>query len=271
MEDDRERELKPMPKRRIVHGAGASIAEGEPPSVEKKVTLRCPASCGIVRRSMSHRRTACALAASLVPFLSAPSARAEPSADQTATATTAERSTLRLQGFEVLASAGYGIATSPIRNLELEPYGASFGLDLGYTFAAGFRVGAGVGYGLGGTVEQRHEPALAPDFDFSSDASSLNVAVSLGYDVSLAPFVLRYTVNLGGSFMRWDLGGVPPDTILGSGAWKSPTAGFFLAPGLTLLFPNGPLQCGVGFDYYVQTSGKIPLGFLGEALVGVKL
>jgi hypothetical protein len=40
MEDDRERELKPMPKRRIVHGAGASIAEGEPPGVEKKVTLR---------------------------------------------------------------------------------------------------------------------------------------------------------------------------------------------------------------------------------------
>ena len=59
--------------------------------------------------------------------------------------------------------------------------------------------------------------------------------------------------------------------MLGSGAWKSPTAGFFLAPGLTVLWPHGAFVGGVGFDYFVQMSGKIPLGFLGEVLVGVKL
>lgn len=220
---------------------------------------------------MRWRRSACVLAAAacFAPFLQARAARAEPPADRPVPP--APASPRRLDGFEILASVGYGAATSNIRNLELEPYGASFGLDLGYTFPVGFRVGAVAGYGLGRTVEQRHRPVVGDDFDFSSDASSLNFAVSLGYDVQLEPFVLRYSVNLGGSFMRWDLGGVPSDTILGSGAWQSPTAGFFLAPGMTLLYPHGALQCGVGFDYYVQTSGKIPLGFLGEVLVGVKL
>ena len=221
---------------------------------------------------MCRRGVACVLiAAGLVPLSRARDARAEPALDRSASPSSSERAPRRLDGFELLATAGFGDATSPIRNLELEPYGASFGLDFGYTLPIGFRVGGVVNYGLGRTAPQRHEPAVGDHFDFTADSSSLNLAASLGWDVPLDVFVLRYTLNLGGSFMRWDLGGVPSTTILGSGAWKSPTAGFFLAPGLTLLWPHGAFQSGVGFDYLVQTSGKIPLGFSGEVLIGVKL
>ena len=199
-------------------------------------------------------------------------AHAEPAPDRSPAPTPAPvKERPSLAGFEILGSVGYGTATGNIRNLELEPYGVGFALDFGYVFRKGFRVGGNVGYGLGQSVEQRHDTALGQDFDFTSDASSLNVAVSLGYDVPLYVFTLRYALNLGASFMRWGLDGAPADSVLGSGAWKSPTAGFLLVPGVTLLWPHGAFECGVGFDYFVQTSGKIPPGLLGEVLVGVKL
>ena len=115
---------------------------------------------------MCRRGSAILLTAAwLVPILHVRGAFAEPPKDAPVAPATASAETRRLDGFELLASAGYGDATSPIRNLELEPYGASFGLDLGYTFPIGFRVGGVVGYGLGRSVEQRHDPAVGNEFD----------------------------------------------------------------------------------------------------------
>jgi hypothetical protein len=177
----------------------------------------------------------------------------------------------RLEGFELLASVGYGVATTKILDLELQPNGTSFGLDVGYTFRPGFRVGGVVGYGLGRTIKQHHEAAVGDDFDFAADSSTLNIASSLGWDVPLFFLVLRYTVNLGVTVMWWDFGGVPPKLIFRNIAATSPTVGVFVAPGLTLLWRHDLLQCGLGFDYIVQSNGAIPPSFLGELLVGVKL
>ena len=38
-----------------------------------------------------------------------------------------------LAGFDALVSAGWGASTSTIGDLELAPYGATFGIDVGYT------------------------------------------------------------------------------------------------------------------------------------------
>lgn len=195
-----------------------------------------------------------------------PANDSSPQASATATAASPKRS-----GFEVLATGGFGESTGDVRNVEVQPYGASVGLDLGYAFASGFRLGAGVGYGFGRAVRQRHDPLIGNDFDLTFDASSVNVATSVAYDVPLFFLKLRYTLAFGGMFMSWDMGDVPPRSIFSDISATSPASGFFLAPGLAVLWSHEALQCGVGFDYFVQTNDAIPPGMLGKVLVGVKL
>jgi hypothetical protein len=172
------------------------------------------------------------------------------------------------QGFEVLASAGYGASTADVFGVEMAPYGASFGLDLGYGLRSGFRVGASAVYGLGRKLEQRRASRSGDDIDLEVDASSLSVGVSLGYDVPLYFLALRSSLVLGGTFMRWSLG-APPDSVFAD-ASTSPSAGFFCAPGLALIWPRRVFEWGVGFDYYVQANAAIPPGLSGKLIMGAK-
>ncbi|HEY3496603.1 MAG TPA: hypothetical protein VGK73_18015 [Polyangiaceae bacterium] len=177
-----------------------------------------------------------------------------------------------LRGFDLLASGAYGASTGNVGNLRVEPYSGTFGLELGYTFRSGFRVGAYFAYGLGRSVEQHRDARLwGDDFDFSVDASSVNAGVTLGYDLPLHFLVLRYSLLFGTTRMSWDLHGLPPDSLVADADASSPASGFLLAPGLTLFLPQGKFRCGVGFDYLVQANDAIPPGFLGKLLVGVKL
>ena len=173
-------------------------------------------------------------------------------------------------GFSLLAVAGYGASTSDARGMKLSPYGATFGLDAGFTFGFGLRLGSYFSYSLG-KAEQNHRDQLVRDgFDFTADTSSLNVGLAVGYDVPLYLLVLRYNLSFGVTSMRWDFGGVDASDVRYGDA-KDPNVGFHFAPGLMLLWPQGRFQAGVGFDYLIQTSGTIPSGFLGKLLVGVKL
>jgi hypothetical protein len=213
------------------------------------------------------------IALAVVQGAGVPTARAESARDETSPAPSfaAEATPPKRAGFELLANAGYGASTAPVGNVELAPYGASLGLDVGYVFRFGFRVGVSVGYGFGRTVSQRREPTFGDPYDYDIDTSSLNLATSLGYDVPLSFLVLRYTVGLGATFMRWDVDGALPEDIFGQIPAQSPSAGFLVAPGLTLLWPHDALECGVGFDYFVQANWAIPPGFLGKLVIGVKL
>lgn len=213
------------------------------------------------------------LIALAVHLAGVPSARAESTADGSAAApsSAANATSPKRDGFELLANVGYAASTASVGDVELEPYGASLGLDVGYVFRFGFRVGVSVGYGFGRTVSQRREPTFGDPYDYTIDTSSLNLATSLGYDVPLYFLVLRYTVGLGATFMRWDIDGALPEAVFGKIPAQSPSAGFLVAPGLTLLWPHGALECGVGFDYFVQANWAIPPGFLGKLVIGVKL
>jgi hypothetical protein len=199
-------------------------------------------------------------------------AHAEPQSEVSASsAPSAAPSSRSLAGFELLANVGYAASTASVGNVALKPYEASIGLDVGYVFRFGFRVGVNVGYGFGRAVSQRRDPTFGDPYEFDIDTSSLNLATSLGYDVPLYFLVLRYTVGLGATFMRWDIDGALPETVFGQIPSQSPSAGFLVAPGVTLLWPHGALECGVGFDYYVQANWVIPPGLLGKLVIGVKL
>ena len=171
-------------------------------------------------------------------------------------------------GVELLASVGWGSSTSDVLRLELSPYGGSFGLDVGYVWPSGFRLGAYFGQSLGRSVFQHYDPVVGDELDLTADTSSFNAGLSLAYDVPLYSFVLRYALGLGGTAMTWDFDPRTPDVARYS---ESPRVGFHVAPGAVLFWTRDWFEAGVGFRYLVQADGAIPSGFLGELLVGGKL
>jgi hypothetical protein len=218
-------------------------------------------------------RKICALAVATGLMLLAPTSRAAepvpPSDAAPAPASSTNATRAGLAGFSVLAMGGWGATTSTIRHLELAPYAATFGLDVGYTFRSGLRLGGYFDYSLGHSVKERRDPLIGRDFDFTAVSSSLGGGISLGWDVPIYVIVLRYSVGLGVTSMKWDFGQIPK-TILHYDV-SNPTVSFHVAPGLALLYEHGLFEAGVGFDYFAQTSGTIPNGFLGKVLCGVKL
>jgi len=171
-------------------------------------------------------------------------------------------------GFEVLASVGWGTSTGDVRKLTLSPYGTTTGLDVGYSWQSGFRLGGYFAYSLGRAESQFYYPLVGRGFDLTADTSSINAGVSIGYDVPLHGFVLRYALGMGATVMYWDFGSAEPRLLR---YYDSPSMGFSIVPGATLLWPHDWFQGGVGFRYLVQTSTAIPSGFLGELVLGVRL
>jgi hypothetical protein len=178
-----------------------------------------------------------------------------------------------LAGFELLASVGFGAHTNKVLGLQLEPYAATFGAEVGYVFAMGLRLAAYFDYGLGGSVRQQQQPLVGNAFELTTQASSLNGGASVGYDLWLHFLILRYTLNLGLTSLNWDLGEVPRGTLIrySGEATHGTKLGFYVAPGLALLWPIGRFECGLGFDYFAQFEDHIPSGIQGKLLFAVKI
>jgi len=171
-------------------------------------------------------------------------------------------------GIEILASLGWGASTMEVLNLDLAPYGASFGADVGYIWPSGFRLGGYVGYSLGRTVSQIYDPVVGRTLDLDADTSSLSAGISFAFDVPVYSFILRYSLGFGGTWMNWDFGAQTPRIARYS---ESPVDGFHIVPGAALFWRSDLFEAGLGFRYLVQANGAIPSGFLGELLVGVRL
>ena len=186
------------------------------------------------------------------------------------TAKTTPTDTKSVAGFGILPSIGYGASTASVGDLDLKPYGTSLGLDIGYTFSFGLRLGAYGTYGLGNEVTETVDGGLRGPRDVTIDTSSVNTGVSFGYDVPLDVLVLRYTLNTGVTFMMFHFDGASADAM-DFEETNSPATGFHFAPGATLLVKRGRMECGVGFDYFVQANAAIPNGFLGKLMLGVAL
>jgi hypothetical protein len=174
-----------------------------------------------------------------------------------------------LQGFDLLASAGWGAATASVGDLELAPYGTSFGGEVGYTLSMGLRLSGHFDYSLGHGVVQSIDPRLGRDREFTADASTIHGGLAMGWDVPLSMLLLRYTIRLGVSSMSWDFGGntrrpVEFETL------SNPVVGLHVAPGMAVLWPYRGFEAGIGFDYLAQSNYAIPSGFIGSVLIGVR-
>lgn len=199
-------------------------------------------------------------------------ARAESANAQTNAASAPGKHAARpsLKGFDALATIGWGTHTSTFVDLELAPYGATFGVDLGYSWRSGFRLGGYFFHSLGHTLPQHREPLVGRPVDFTAEASSVNGGLSLGWGVPLYCFALRYKLSLGVTSMRWRFHDVS-SAVAGFGEDTSPTVGFHIAPGVALLWPYGKFEGGAGFEYLAQIKDTIPSGFIGTLFLGVKL
>ena len=176
-----------------------------------------------------------------------------------------------IKGFDILASVAYGAATSHSFGIDLEPYSATFGLESGYTWKRGPRLGVYCHYGLGGTRSQTYTPRFGAPVEIENESSVLVAGLSLGFDLPIHMLVLRYTLGLGVSWMKWDFGEAP---VLPLGEFPRSSGtniGFHVSPGLTLLWPIHIFEVGLGFDYVIQTEDAIPPGILSKLLIGVEL
>jgi hypothetical protein len=176
-----------------------------------------------------------------------------------------------LARFELLANLAYGTATTDFTDVKLNPYGALFGVDAGYTWSFGLRLGLHFDYGLGRSESQRYDRALLRDVSFTSEGQSVSSSLSLGYDLWLYFLILRYSLDLGITWMRWDFGDLPYSSLGGYASMRDTVVGLHLAPRVLLLWPIGRFECGLGMRYLVQVADEIPSGLVGELLLGVAL
>jgi hypothetical protein len=216
-------------------------------------------SCRLMKRVSSALRS-CVLAVSLI----SPRASAQDVAGEAPSARSLAR-------YELLANVAYGAATTEFNDLKLEPYGALFGLDFGYIWPRGLRVGAHVHYGLGRSVSQHYERLVGQAVDFTSQGQSLSGSASVGYDLWLHFLILRYSLDLGITWLRWDFGDLRYSSLGGYSPMQGKQVGFQLAPRVALLWPVGRFECGLGMHYLVQFADEIPSGLLGELLLGIQL
>lgn len=208
-----------------------------------------------------------AAAAEPAPAASAVAAAPAPSSTEVAAPPAAHES---LAGLSLVVMGGFGTSTTNVRQLNLAPYGGTFGVDVGYTFRVGLRVSAYYQYSLGRSEHQEVNPLIGRNYAFDADTSSMRGGISLGWDVPLYALVLRYGLGFGITSMKWDFGDTRPVDVR-FGGYKSPTTGFHFAPSLALIYEHGLFEGGVGFDYFAQANGVIPSGFLGKLVCGVKL
>jgi hypothetical protein len=175
--------------------------------------------------------------------------------------------------FSLLASVAYGTSTQNVLRVHLEPYAAMVGAEPGYTFTGGLYLGAYVHYGMGHEVSGHHggDARLEREYDYVGKSSTLSAGATVGYDLPLYMFVLRYTLHFGFTRMSWDFGDVPALPVGEFSPEKGTKFGFQLAPGLALLWHWQLLECGLGFDYMIQSADYIPAGVLGKLLLGVRL
>jgi hypothetical protein len=178
---------------------------------------------------------------------------------------------LSLRGFDLLATVGWGAATANVFELKLEPYGASFGLDLGYTWPIGFRLGGYFDQSLGHALPQHIEPRIGPESDFIADTSSTSGGLSVGWAVPVYALVLRYTLSVGVTAMRWEFPTLPTTRAVTVGDGNSPAIGVHFAPGVVLLWPYRWFETGIGYEYLAQSKSSIPSGFVAKLLIGVRL
>ncbi|MEI9948716.1 MAG: hypothetical protein WDO74_06960 [Pseudomonadota bacterium] len=148
----------------------------------------------------------------------------------------------KVEGFEVLGTLGYGVDVGGMTwwDREVDPYGVMVGLDLGYTFPFGLRIGVEASKGFGRRIEQ----TLSTGEVVTTDTSSFPLGGSVGYDLLFSSFRLRGAVDSGFIFYSGE------NAI-------APGGGFYIGPKVALIWQYRAFELGLQSKYWAATAGGV--------------
>jgi hypothetical protein len=159
----------------------------------------------------------------------------------------------KVEGFEAVGTLGYGVA---VGDVESEPYGVMVGLDLGYTFRFGLRIGTDASYGFGRRTEQTRWTGEV----VTTHASSINWGGSVGYDLLLSSFRLRGAVDSGFAFWY--------DTVDATGDdLKAGVPIFYIGPKVALIWQYRAFELGLQSKFWAsfEGTGAFQVGLMSGA------
>lgn len=165
----------------------------------------------------------------------------------------------RVNGFDVVGNVGYGTATDnyTAAGLKGDPFGFMLGVDTGYTFRSGLRLGLFYTHGFGRNAEGKRTDSGGIEYPVYTHHRSDMMGATVGYDWLLDPIRLRASLDAGLSlFIRTtDSGDLPTGLTL------------LAAPGFAALWQLGRLELGAGLKCYFQSGGP---GFSGSLMAGTR-
>jgi len=153
----------------------------------------------------------------------------------------------KVKGVDVLGTFGYGTTNDD------PPFGFMLGVDAGYTFRFGLRLGLDYTHGFGREVEETRSGIGGVQSQLRRYQSDL-IGASVGYDWLINPIRLRASIDQGLIFVNADK----------LDDFRALT--YFVAPGIAALWQFGPFEAGAGLkSYWLAGAG---LGFSGSLMAG---
>ena len=154
----------------------------------------------------------------------------------------------KVEGFELLGTLGYGVAVGlwAAGERKVDPYGVTPGLDFGYTWPFGFRIGTDVSYGFGRKIENTDWKGEV----YTTHASSLTWGASFGYELLSSSFTLRGAID-GGLAVYFDQGDVAPS--------------FYVGPKVAFIWQYRALEFGFQTKYLWAVPSILQAGLMGGA------
>ncbi len=176
---------------------------------------------------------------------------------QVTSVTVASAAKPKVEGADVVGNVGYGVGSDNYSE-DADPLGFMLGVDAGYTFRLGLRLGVNYTHGFGRKVDGTRTVA-GIEYPVHTHHRSDMLGGSVGYDLLLDPIRLRGSLDVGLIFFNG------PDDV-------ADLAGvtYLLAPGLAALWQLDPLELGAGVKYYGFLGEGGGLGFAGSLIAGAR-
>jgi hypothetical protein len=155
----------------------------------------------------------------------------------------------KVKGVEVLGTVGYGTTN------DAPPFGFMLGVDAGYTFRFGLRLGLDYTHCFGREVEQTRTGIGGAEYQVHNQYQSDLIGASIGYDWLIAPIRLRVSLDQGLLFVNNEKVSVTGYT-------------YFLDPGFAAFWQFGSLEAGAGLKYYWLFGARS--GVSGSLMAGAR-
>ena len=156
----------------------------------------------------------------------------------------------KVEGFELVGSLGYTIASRDwtLNDQKIDPFGVLVGLDFGYTFPFGLRLGTDAVYGIGRTIESTNWKGEVS----TTHSSSFTWGASVGYDLMLpSSFRLRGAADAGllvYFYYKGDAG-----------------VGAYVGPKVALIWQYRAFELGLQGRWLMLYPGALQVGLMGGA------